>query len=196
MGRDRRNSTPAYPKAAPPPGDLPATASGDAPRSGAVAIRIDELLKRGEIIETRSDHFAAIAGSREYAAGRISMHRDGYGFLVPDKPIEGLRGDVFLPERETGAPCTATAPSCSINRIERDGKADGEVIRILRRAHPTVVGEFRITRKGLFVIPHEERIQNWIEIPEEMAIPPAGPPGATGSAARATSSTILWTWMA
>src|SRR3954451_12208556 len=28
--------------------------------------RLDELLQRGEIIETRSDHFAVIAGSREY----------------------------------------------------------------------------------------------------------------------------------
>ncbi len=139
----------------------------------ALQSRLDELLRRGEIIETRSDHFAAISGSREYAAGRISMHRDGYGFLVPDRPIEGLRGDVFLPERQTGGVMHGDRAIVRINRIERDGKADGEVIRILRRAHPTVVGEFRITRKGLFVIPHEERIQNWIEIPEEWAIPPA-----------------------
>ena len=24
------------------------------------------------------------------------MHRDGYGFLVPDRPVEGLRGDVYI----------------------------------------------------------------------------------------------------
>src|ERR1019366_8838808 len=63
----------------------------------------------------------------------------------------------------------------AINGPGRDGKADGEVIRILKRAHPTVVGEFRITRSGMFVVPHEERIQNWIEIPEEMAIPAETP---------------------
>ena len=138
--------------------------------------RLDELVQRGEIIETRSDHFAVIAGSREYAAGRISMHRDGYGFLVPDRAIEGLRGDIFLPERQTAGAMNGDRAIVQINRIERDGKADGEVIRILRRAHPSVVGEFRITRRGLWVAPHDERIQNWIEIPVEMAIPPAGPP--------------------
>ncbi len=138
--------------------------------------RLDELLKRGEIIETRTDHFAAIAGSREYAAGRISLHRDGYGFLVPDRPIEGLRGDIFLPERQTEGAMNGDRAIVRINRIERDGKADGEVIRILKRAHPTVVGEFRITRRGMFVVPHEERIQNWIEIPEDMAIPPETAP--------------------
>jgi ribonuclease R len=141
----------------------------------ALQSRLDELLKRGEIIETRADQFAAIAGSREYAAGRISMHRDGYGFLVPDRPIEGLRGDVFLGERETAGAMNGDRAIVRINRIERDGKADGEVIRILKRAHPSVVGEFRITRRGMFVAPHDDRIQNWIEIPENMAIPPEPP---------------------
>ncbi len=138
--------------------------------------RLAELSERGEIIETHSDHFAAIAGSREFAAGRISLHRDGYGFLVPDRPIEGLRGDIFLGERETAGAMNGDRAIVRINRIERDGRADGEVIRILKRAHPTVVGEFRITRKGLFVVPHDERIRNWIEIPEEMAIPPETAP--------------------
>lgn len=146
--------------------------------------RLDELLKRGEIIETKADQFAAIADSREYAAGRISMHRDGYGFLVPDKPIEGLRGDIFLPERQTAGAMHGDRAIVQINRIERDGKADGEVIRILRRAHPSVVGEFRITRKGLFVVPHDERIQNWIEIPEDMAIPPVSAAGVAGTGDR------------
>ena len=133
---------------------------------------VAQLVKRGELIETRSDHFAAIAGSREYAAGRISLHRDGYGFLIPDHPIEGLRGDIFIPERQTEGAMNGDRAIVRINRIERDGRADGEVIRILRRAHPSVVGEFRITRRGMFVVPHDERIQSWIEIPEDMAIPP------------------------
>ncbi len=45
--------------------------------------------------------------------------------------------------------------------------------RILKRAHPTVVGEFRIGRRGQYVVPHDERIQQWIEIPEGMEFPPA-----------------------
>jgi ribonuclease R len=137
---------------------------------------LDELMERGEIAEVRADQFAATSGSREFAVGRISMHRDGYGFLIPDHPIEGLRGDIFLPERETGGAMHGDRALVRINRIEHDGRADGEVVRILRRANPTVVGEFRITRRGLFVVPHDERIQNWIEIPEDMAIPPATAP--------------------
>jgi ribonuclease R len=58
-----------------------------------------------------------------------------------------------------------------IARIERDGRADGEIIRVLRRAHTEVVGEFRVKRSGSFVIPHDDRIRQWIEIPAGLEIP-------------------------
>jgi ribonuclease R len=62
-----------------------------------------------------------------------------------------------------------------IARIEAGGRADGEIVKVLKRAHPTVVGEFRIHRRGNFVVPQDDRIQQWIEIPEGMEFPPAGP---------------------
>src|SRR6478672_8646950 len=55
------------------------------------------LSARGDLIELRSGHYAVTARSREFAVGRLQMHRDGYGFLVSDRPIEGITGDVFIP---------------------------------------------------------------------------------------------------
>ena len=46
--------------------------------------------------------------------------------------------------------------------------------RSSKRAHPTVVGEFRVGRRGHYVVPHDDRIRQWIEIPEGMEMPPAG----------------------
>jgi ribonuclease R len=62
-----------------------------------------------------------------------------------------------------------------IARIEAGGRSDGEIVKVLKRAHPTVVGEFRIGRRGQYVVPHDERIQQWIDIPEGMEFPEAGP---------------------
>ena len=56
-------------------------------------------------------------------------------------------------------------------RIESDGRSDGTIVRVLRRAHATVVGEFVVKRHGCFVKPHDDRIQQWIEIAEGMEIP-------------------------
>ena len=58
-----------------------------------------------------------------------------------------------------------------IARIEPGGRADGEIVKVLKRAHPTVVGEFRVGRHGNYVVPQDGRIQQWIDIPEGMEIP-------------------------
>ncbi len=135
---------------------------------------LDRLTDRGDLVELRSGHFAAIAKSREFASGIIRMHRDGYGFVIPNRPIEGVVGDIYVPSSSTQGAMHGDRVLARIARIESDGRADGEVFKILKRAHPTIVGEFRIRRQGNFVEPQEERIQDWIEIPEGMEIPPSG----------------------
>src|SRR5205807_58593 len=133
------------------------------------------LEARGDLIETRSGHFVATRGNREFAVGRLSMHRDGFGFLIPDRPIEGIAGDVYIPADAAGSAMHGDRVVVRIARIEPGGRADGEIVKVLKRAHATVVGEFHIGRRGQYVKPHHERIQQWIDIPDGMEFPPAGP---------------------
>jgi ribonuclease R len=132
------------------------------------------LAARGDLIELRSGHYTATARSREFAVGRVNMHRDGYGFLISDRPIEGIQGDVFLPPETAEKAMHGDRVVVRIARIEAGGRADGEIVKVLQRAHLTVVGEFRIGRRGQYVVPHDGRIRQWIEIPEGMEMPPAG----------------------
>ena len=134
---------------------------------------LDRLTDRGDLIEVRSGHFIAARFSREYTVGRLNMHRDGYGFLIPERPVEGLRGDVYIPRESAQTAMHGDRVVVHISRIENDGRADGEIVKILRRAHLTVVGEFRIRKRGSYVIPHDERINQWIDIAEGMELPPA-----------------------
>jgi ribonuclease R len=132
------------------------------------------LAARGEIVETRSGQYVAVGANREYASGALQVHRDGYAFVTPQFPIPGLRGDIYVPKDQAERAMHGDRVVVRIGRIEPDGRAQGEIVRVLRRAHATVVGEFRIRRTGFFVVPHDERIRQWIEIPEEMALPAAG----------------------
>jgi ribonuclease R len=132
---------------------------------------LDRLAGLGEIVEIRSDHFIAVAENSEYVTGKLTLHRDGYGFLIPDRPLEGIAGDVFLPPKEAEKGMHGDRVLAHISRQSREGRAEGEIVRILHRAHTTVVGEFRVKRRGNFVIPSDERIQQWIEIPEGLEIP-------------------------
>src|ERR1051325_11424900 len=115
------------------------------------------LAARGDLIELRSGHYAVTARSREFAVGRLQMHRDGYGFVVSDHPIEGLSGDIFIPPDSAEHAMHGDRVVVRTSRIESDGRAEGEIVKVLKRAHPTVVGEFKIGRRGQYVVPHDDR---------------------------------------
>jgi len=138
-----------------------------------VEAALDRLTNKGDLIEVRSCHFVATRFSREYAVGRLNMHRDGYGFLISERPLEGIRGDVYIPRDSAQTAMHGDRVVVRISRIENDGRADGEIVKILRRAHQTVVGEFRVRPRKCYVVPHDERISQWIEIPEGNELPPA-----------------------
>jgi ribonuclease R len=137
---------------------------------------LERLTDRGDLIELRGGQYVVTARSREFTVGRLQMHRDGYGFVVPDTPIEGLAGDVFIPPDSAEKAMHGDRVVARISRIEAGGRADGEIVKVLKRAHPTVVGEFKIGRRGQYVVPHDDRIHQWIDIPEGMEFPPADAP--------------------
>jgi ribonuclease R len=136
---------------------------------------LERLAARGELVELRSGHFVAASRSREFAVGRLSVHRDGYGFLIADHPVAGVQGDVFLPPESASKAMHGDRVVVRVGRVAADGKADGEIVKVLARAHPTVVGEARLRRQGLFVVPEDARIQQWIQIPEGFELPPERP---------------------
>jgi len=143
---------------------------------GAVRGELESALARlaaaGEVVELRSGHYVLTSRSREFAAGQLQMHRDGYGFVTPDHPLENVRGDIFIPPASAEKAMHGDRVLVRLGRVDSVGRVEGEIVRILRRAHATVVGEFRVRAEGNFVVPHDGRIQQWIEIPEGMETPP------------------------
>ncbi|HJZ96525.1 MAG TPA: RNB domain-containing ribonuclease [Candidatus Solibacter sp.] len=95
------------------------------------------------------------------------LHQDGYGFVIPDTPTPQLDGDVFVPPNATG---DAMHGDHVLVRVRRLGgltgaqRAEGRIVKILGRAHPTVVGLFRYGPRGTTVLPYDTRIQHEIEL--------------------------------
>ena len=107
--------------------------------------------------------------------GRLQVHRDGYGFVTPEKPIEGLEGDIFLPPPAAAKAMHGDRVAVRIVRLNpRDGRAEGDIGKVLERANTSIVGKFRIKNRGFFVQPHDERLQQWIHIPAKLAVPTGG----------------------
>jgi ribonuclease R len=140
----------------------------------ALTATLERLVQRGSLIELRGDQYVLPGRTQEFAAGRLNMHRDGYGFVIPDNPPPGVRGDIFIPPNMAGRAMHGDRVLARITRVAADQKAEGELVRILDRAHPTVVGEFRLGRRECYVKPFESRIQQYIVIPDGMELPGRG----------------------
>src|SRR5436309_339281 len=136
---------------------------------------LTRLVARGDLIELKSGQYVVTTRSREFAVGRLNLHRDGYGFLISERPIPGITGDIFIPPEAAEKAMHGDRVIVRIACIEAGGRADGEIVKVLKRAHPTVVGEFKIGRRGCYVVPHDERLRQWIDIAEVMEFPAAGP---------------------
>src|SRR6266550_3715392 len=107
--------------------------------------------------------------------GRLVLHHDGYGFVVPDSPMPQLDGDVFIPRDGIQ---DAMHGDHVLAKIQRLGgvtgaqRAEGRITRILGRAHPTVVGLFRYGSQQNVVLPYDVRIQHQVEIPRGKELTP------------------------
>jgi ribonuclease R len=105
---------------------------------------------------------------RDEVSGRLVLHHDGYGFVVPDTPMPQFAGDIFIPRDSVE---DAMHGDRVLAKILRTGsgpgpqRAEGRIVRVLGRAHPTVVGQFRYGPRGNRVIPYDARMQYAIEIP-------------------------------
>jgi ribonuclease R len=121
--------------------------------------------------------------------GRMVAHRDGYGFVVPDAPVPRMEGDLFIGRDNLGDAMHGDRVSARIERRRADGRAEGRVVRILERAHATVVGLFRYGPHGNTVLPYDIRLLQEVVIPPGEELTPElrqkiGPLGAGRRAPR------------
>src|SRR5207253_7554544 len=69
------------------------------------------MVKKGELIQVDSDRYAMPQAKvgKNMAVGRLTMHRDGYGFVIPetsslDEKLKArLGGDIFVPPPAIGS---------------------------------------------------------------------------------------------
>ena len=124
-------------------------------------------------------------GSSNIVTGRLVGHRDGYGFVVPDRPLEGTDQDIFIPPGAMGPALHGDQVEVQVvrsrpdwrTRFSRNAKpstrVEGRILRVAERAQKTVVGEFRVGSRSNYVVLFERRIPHEILIPPGQEMPPA-----------------------
>ena len=105
---------------------------------------------------------------RDEIKGRLVLHQDGYGFVVPDSPVPGLDRDVFIPRDAVEDAMHGDHVQVQLQRLYGAGESqrtEGRIVRVLDRAHPSIVGLFRYGARGNSVLPYDSRMQHAVDIP-------------------------------
>ena len=158
--------------------------------------KLQRMVAAGQLLAADSDRYAlpSAAPSKNMIIGRLSMHRDGYGFVLPDpKSLDErlksrLAGDIFIPPPFIGTAMHGDRVLVEVGTIRPDGRAEGHIIRPVDRAHATVVGKFHYGLRHNYVMPMDEKIRQEIVIPESPSLVVSRSSLAGGPSAAASQS--------
>ena len=158
--------------------------------------QLARITARGDLVKTDREHWSipkkTSPGSRDnLLAGRLDLHRDGYGFVRPNaRQGAGKDDDVFIPPDEINGAMQGDQVLVELAPPRADGRRLGRIARILERRNPTVVGIFHYARSdremgnipgspatglrgwGGKVLPFDERMTQPIVIPSGQEFPP------------------------
>ena len=152
--------------------------------------QLARLTLRGQLVQLDREHWSlpgapsrsGSGSSSNLLTGRLDLHRDGYGFVRPNRKsgTPGSTGteDIFIPPNEIGSAMQGDQVLVDVDPPKADGRMQGRIVRILERRNATVVGTFhsadpaRGYRQNV-VIPFDERMTQPIVIPPGAEIPPA-----------------------
>ena len=145
--------------------------------------QLARLTVRGALTKLDREHWSiprppGASGTREnLAAGRLDLHRDGFGFVRPSARQASGTEDIFIPPNEINGAMQGDHVLVEVEPPKADGRRQGRVVRVLERRNPTVVGIFHYARSdramGHNVVPFDDRMTQPILIPEGQELPQA-----------------------
>jgi ribonuclease R len=151
--------------------------------------QLARLTAHGELMKLDREHWSiprpvsGAGGTREkLAAGRLDLHRDGYGFVrlnrrsaAADARQASGEEDIFIPPNEINGAMQGDQVLVEVKPPKADGRRQGRIVRVIERRNPTVVGVFHYARsdraQGHSVVPFDERMTQPILIPPGEELP-------------------------
>jgi len=128
--------------------------------------QLKALVASGDLLQVRGNRFG-LPDKMDLVVGRLSVNTGGFGFVVPEIPdaAQGKSQDLYIP---SGHLAEAMHGDRVVARIERHTEKglEGRIIRVLERAHATIVGRFEAVDGGLsYVVPFDRRLLADVHIP-------------------------------
>ena len=113
--------------------------------------RLNAMERDGQIKPDKEGHYI-LSNQESFIAGKVTAHRDGYGFLIPDDGGD----DLFLSEREMQKVLHGDKVVARIVGTDRRGRLEGGILEITERANTHVIGRL-LNENGVWVVAPEDK---------------------------------------
>jgi len=124
---------------------------------------LDGMETEGEIYKNRRNRYGA-PERMNLLVGKLQGNQKGYGFLIPD---DEEMPDIYISADNKNGAMNNDRIIVKIIKIKDEGKkAEGEVIKVLKRANSRIVGTFESSANFGFVVPDDRSITQDIFIPK------------------------------
>ena len=127
--------------------------------------KMQDLVDAHKIVKLDRRHYGLPAQAK-VIVGRVQLHRDGFGFLVPE---DSSLQDIFLGRQEARDLMHRDRVALHLSPKERGRKPGPRSIEVLERAHRRIVGRYLAGAKNDFVVPDDHRLIQKIGIPKKAA---------------------------
>jgi ribonuclease R len=97
----------------------------------------------------------SLADQSGFIAGKISAHRDGYGFVIPDEP----GSDLFLNDKEMQKVLHGDRVLAKVTGTDRRGRLEGTIVEVVERANTHVIGRL-LNEGGVWIVSPEDQRMN------------------------------------
>ncbi|WP_065308870.1 ribonuclease R [Janthinobacterium psychrotolerans] len=119
-----------------------------------VLVRRLKAMERDGQLKSDASGVFSLADQSALVAGRVTSHRDGFGFVIPDD----ASADLFLPEKEMQKVLHGDKVMARIVGTDRRGRPEGTIVEVTYRANTHVIGRL-IQENGTWVVaPEDQRI--------------------------------------
>jgi ribonuclease R len=116
--------------------------------------RLNAMVRDGQLVSDQDTGCFVLADLSGFIAGRVSSHRDGFGFVIPDEPGD----DLFLPEKEMQKVLHGDRVLAKVVGVDRRGRPEGTIVEVVQRANTHIIGRLLNENGAWIVAPEDQRI--------------------------------------
>ena len=125
---------------------------------------MDELIEDLYIIVTKKNRIISPNQAGMFV-GKFISHRKGFGFVESDKEDER---DLYIPSKDVGDAMHGDRVLAEIVKEQSGNKrAEGKVVRVIKRTVTQIVGKFKPHEHFAFVVPREKSLRTDVYIQEK-----------------------------